>query len=122
MALSKDEQAILDDIELGLRSAGPRLTVRPLAAGTRPGHRHRQLLIAFMVVAAGLALVLAGLISKVIAISIVGFLVMVAATVTAAPNPALLLSRSRRNAIGSVHSPSDSRQQATKLGRDTGDV
>jgi ferric-dicitrate binding protein FerR (iron transport regulator) len=98
MALSKYEQEALDQIELGLRPGG--LTVpaqRPTR--TRSGRSRRRMLAAAAAITVGLAFVLAGLVSKAIVVSVLGFLLIVAATMAVGSSPVSLWSQSKRTKV-----------------------
>jgi uncharacterized membrane protein YecN with MAPEG domain len=83
MALSEHEQRLLDQIEQALYAEDPKF-----AANVRSVRRHtlrrRWIPISVLGVLAGLALVLVGLVAKQVAISVVGFVLIVAACAYAA--------------------------------------
>jgi hypothetical protein len=103
MALSAHEQEMLDQIERGLRHGVAKSTTEPLRAAHEPGRPHRRMLIVVASVAVGLALVLLGLISQTVVISVLGFVVIVAAATTSGANRAQLWSCSPGSAIGRVN-------------------
>jgi hypothetical protein len=92
VALSEYEKDALDQIELGLRTSGLKVPARRLPK-TRA--RRRMLTVA-AAMAVGLALVLAGLISKAIVLSVLGFVLIVAAAMVAGSGPTALWSQSKR--------------------------
>jgi hypothetical protein len=98
MALSEFEKEALEQIELGLRASGVKASARRLTE-PRPGRSRAWILTAGAAIAVGFTLVLAGLISKTIVISIVGFLLIVAATTVAGSSPAARWSPSKRTKI-----------------------
>jgi hypothetical protein len=83
MALSEHEQRLLDQIEQALYAEDPKF-----AANVRSVRRHtlrrRWVPISILGVLAGLALVLVGLVAKQVAVSVVGFVLIVAACAYAA--------------------------------------
>jgi len=81
VALSDEEQRLLDQMEAALAAEDPKLVNAMRGAGVRKVHRRRAALagVGFF---AGLALLVAGM-SSGIGLSILGFVVMVAAAVTA---------------------------------------
>jgi uncharacterized membrane protein HdeD (DUF308 family) len=95
MALSKYEQEALDQIELGLRPGGQTVPGQRLTR-TRP---RRRMLTAVAAIAVGFALVLTGLVSKAIVISVLGFLLIVAGAMVAASSPTALWSQSKQTKI-----------------------
>jgi hypothetical protein len=78
MPLSDHEQRLLDEIEQALYAEDPKFAASVRSARTRSRTRRSAVLCAFGV-AAGLALVLVGLIANVVALSVVGFVLVVAA-------------------------------------------
>jgi len=82
MALSKDEQELLDQMEAALAQEDPRLANALRGTTRRRMHRRRAALagIGFL---AGVAGLLAGMMLRLPAISVVGFVLMLAATVVA---------------------------------------
>jgi hypothetical protein len=82
MPLSDRDQKVLDDIERGLYDSEP-----PLAASLldqRPiSLTRRALAMAISLIAIGVVLVLMGLVVKLTVVSILGFILIVAATVRA---------------------------------------
>jgi hypothetical protein len=112
VALSDRDQATLDQIELGLRGTDSKLTARPAAGRTRLVP-HRMLLLATAGIAVGLTLVLIGLISKMIVISILGFLfIVVAATATTSGSAELRLRWKRVAATRDARPPPERTQPA----------
>jgi hypothetical protein len=81
VALSDEEQRLLDQMEAALAAEDPKLVNAMRGAGVRRVHRRRAALagIGFF---AGLGLLIAGM-STELALSVIGFVVMVAAAVTA---------------------------------------
>ena len=81
MALSDEEQRLLEQMEAALAAEDPKLVNTLRGTGVRRIHRRRAALagVGFFV---GLALLIAG-ISTQIFLSVVGFVIMVAAAVTA---------------------------------------
>jgi len=76
--LSDHEQRLLDEIEQALYAEDPKFAASVRAARTRSRTRRSAVLCGVGVVA-GLALVLVGLITNIIALSVVGFVFVVAA-------------------------------------------
>lgn len=81
MALSNEEQRLLEQMEAALAAEDPKLVNAMRGAGTRRVHRRRAALagVGFFV---GLVLLVIGM-STYIALSVLGFVVMVGASVTA---------------------------------------
>ena len=81
MALSNEEQRLLEQMEAALAAEDPKLVNTMRGAGTRRVHRRRAALagVGFFV---GLVLLVIGM-STYIALSVLGFVVMVGAAVTA---------------------------------------
>ena len=81
MALSDEEQRLLDQMEAALAAEDPKLVNTLRGTGARKVHRRRAAIsgVSFFV---GLTLLVLGM-STTIVLSIVGFVVMVAAAVTA---------------------------------------
>lgn len=81
MALSNEEQRLLDQMEAALAAEDPKLVHALRGAGVRRVHRRRAALagVGFFV---GLALLVLGM-STYLVLSVLGFVVMVAAAVTA---------------------------------------
>ena len=79
MALSREEQQLLDQMEAALSAEDPALGVR-LRSPERKPLRWLKVLCAGVVFLAGLTLLVAGM-STAMALSVVGYLVMVAAAV-----------------------------------------
>jgi hypothetical protein len=78
MPLSDHEQRLLDEIEQALYAEDPKFAASVRSAKRRSRTRRSAVLCAFGV-AAGLALVLVGLVANVVALSVVGFVLVVAA-------------------------------------------
>jgi Protein of unknown function (DUF3040) len=76
--LSDHEQRLLDEIEQALYAEDPKFAASVRAARTRSRTRRSAVLCVFGVVA-GLTLVLVGLIANLVALSVVGFVFVVAA-------------------------------------------
>ena len=79
MALSREEQRLLDEMEAALSAEDPALKVR-LRSPERKPLRWLRPLCAGVVFLAGLTLLVAGM-STAVALSVVGYVVMVAAAV-----------------------------------------
>lgn len=79
MPLSEHEQRLLDEIEQALYAEDPKFasSVRGARARRRPHIRSTALLCALGILA-GLGLVLVGLLATIIALSVVGFVLLVA--------------------------------------------
>ncbi len=84
MALSEHEQKLLAEMEAALAVDDPRL-VSTLNGKARTRQASRVLL-GFMGILLGLAIIFAGLISKFVPVSILGFIVALAAAFTAISN------------------------------------
>ena len=78
MPLSDHEQRLLDEIEQALYAEDPKFAASVRAARTRSRTR-RSALLCGLGVLAGLALVLVGLITNIIALAVVGFVLVVGA-------------------------------------------
>lgn len=78
MPLSDHEQRLLDEIEQALYAEDPKFAASVRAARTRSRTR-RSIGLCVLGVVAGLALVLVGLIAQIIALSVVGFVLVVGA-------------------------------------------
>jgi hypothetical protein len=76
--LSDHEQRLLDEIEQALYAEDPKFAASVRAARTRSRTRSSALLCG-LGIAAGLALVLVGLVTNVIVLSVIGFVLVVAA-------------------------------------------
>jgi hypothetical protein len=74
--LSDHEQRLLDEIEQALYAEDPKFAASVRAARSRSRTR-RSVVLCVLGVLAGLALVLVGLIAQVIALSVVGFVLVV---------------------------------------------
>ncbi len=81
MALSKEEQRLLDQMEAALAAEDPKLVNALRGTGTRRVHRRRAA-VAGVGFFAGLALLVTGMSTNWF-VSVLGFVVMVAAAVTA---------------------------------------
>ena len=77
MPLSEHEQRLLDEIEQALYAEDPKFASAVRSARSRSRHRS-SLLTAVIGIALGLGLVLVGLLATVIALSVVGFVLLVA--------------------------------------------
>lgn len=78
MPLSEHEQKLLDEIEQALYAEDPKFAASVRSARSRSRIRRSVVLCGFGVIA-GLALVLVGLVSQFIALSVVGFVLVVGA-------------------------------------------
>jgi hypothetical protein len=76
--LSDHEQRLLDEIEQALYAEDPKFAASVRSARTRSRTRRSAVLCVFGV-AAGLALVLVGLVTNLIVLSVIGFVLVVAA-------------------------------------------
>ena len=76
MPLSDHEQRLLDEIEQALYAEDPKFAASVRSARTRSRTR-RSALLCVVGVLAGLAMVLVGLITNIIALSVVGFVLVV---------------------------------------------
>jgi hypothetical protein len=76
--LSDHEQRLLDEIEQALYAEDPKFAASVRSARTR-SHTRRSVLLCVVGIAAGLALVLVGLFTNLIALSVVGFVLIVGA-------------------------------------------
>jgi hypothetical protein len=76
--LSDHEQRLLDEIEQALYAEDPKFAASVRSARTRSRTR-RSALLCVLGVIAGLALVLVGLVTNIIALSVVGFVLVVGA-------------------------------------------
>jgi hypothetical protein len=76
--LSDHEQRLLDEIEQALYAEDPKFAATVRSARTRSRTR-RSVLLSVLGVVAGLCLVLVGLVTNVIALSVVGFVLVVGA-------------------------------------------
>jgi hypothetical protein len=76
--LSDHEQRLLDQIEQALYAEDPKFASAVRSARTR-SHARRSAILAIIGVIGGLGLVLVGLITSIIALSVVGFVVVVGA-------------------------------------------
>lgn len=80
MALSEEEQRLLDELEASLAADDPRLANTLGSRGTYKVHRRRASM-AGLLFALGIALLIAGLSTQIWALGLVGFVAMFAATV-----------------------------------------
>lgn len=78
MPLSDHEQKLLDEIEQALYAEDPKFAASVRSARTRSRTR-RSAALCVLGVLAGLALVLVGLVANIVALSVVGFVAVVAA-------------------------------------------
>lgn len=76
MPLSDHEQRLLDEIEQALYAEDPKFAASVRAARTRSRTR-RSAALCVLGVVAGLALVLVGLVANIVALSVVGFVLVV---------------------------------------------
>lgn len=97
MPLSEHEQRLLDQIEQALYAEDPKFASAVRSARTRSRGR-RSLVLGAAGVAAGLALVLVGLVANVIVLSVFGFVLLVASAAYAAQ-----LLRHRMPAVETEH-------------------
>lgn len=111
MPLSDHEQRLLDEIEQALYAEDPKFaaSVRSARAGSRT---RRSAALCVLGVLAGLALVLVGLIATIVALSVVGFVLLVASC-----GYAVQIVRSRR--AGST-TPAATRTSAQRAPRASG--
>lgn len=102
MPLSEHEQRLLDEIEHALYAEDPKFasSVRGARARRRP-HIRSTALLCVLGVLAGLGLVLVGLLATIIALSVVGFVVLVASSAYG------VQAVRRRHHGGAVASPGD---------------
>ena len=80
MPLSEHEQRLLDEIEQALYAEDPKFA-SAVRSARRHSSRRTSLIIALLCVGVGLTLVLVGLLSTVIALSVVGFVMLVGGSV-----------------------------------------
>ena len=112
MPLSDHEQRLLDEIEQALYAEDPKFAASVRSARTRRSRTHRSAALCIVGVLAGLALVLVGLIATIIALSVVGFVLLVASC-----GYAVQIVRGRRN--GSP-APAPTRTGASRAPRASG--
>lgn len=93
MPLSEHEQKLLDEIEQALYAEDPKFAASVRSARTRSRTR-RSVTVCILGVIVGLGLVLVGLVAQVIALSVVGFVLVVGACGYAAQ---VLRGRDRQN-------------------------
>jgi hypothetical protein len=74
--LSEHEQRLLDEIEQALYAEDPKFASAVRSARAR-SHRRTSLLISLLGIGLGLGLVLVGLLATVIALSVIGFVLLV---------------------------------------------
>lgn len=96
MPLSDHEQRLLDEIEQALYAEDPKFAASVRSARTRSRTR-RSAALCVLGVVAGLALVLVGLLTNIIALSVVGFVLVVGAC-----GYAVQVVRGRRGGAGST--------------------
>jgi hypothetical protein len=101
--LSDHEQRLLDEIEQALYAEDPKFATSVRLARTRSRTR-RSAVLCVLGIVAGLALVLVGLIANLIALSVVGFVFVVAAC-----GYAVQVVRGRRSGAASAPNTSSSR-------------
>ena len=77
MPLSEHEQRLLDEIEQALYAEDPKFASAVRSARAR-SHRRTSLLTSLLGIGLGLGLVLVGLLATVIALSVIGFVLLVA--------------------------------------------
>lgn len=82
MPLSEHEQKLLDQMERALYAEDPRFASQ--MKGARGSANRRRIIVGVAVAVVGLALVLAGVTTEIIALGVVGFVVMVAGVAWAA--------------------------------------
>lgn len=78
MPLSEHEQRLLDQIEQALYAEDPKFASAVRSARTR-SHARRAAVLAVVGIVAGLGLVLVGLIASIVAVSVIGFVLVVGA-------------------------------------------
>jgi hypothetical protein len=100
--LSDHEQRLLDQIEQALYAEDPKFAASVRSARTRSRTR-RSALLCVVGVAAGLGLVLVGLIANIVALSVIGFVLVVGAC-----GYAVQLVRGRGGHSTAAPSPADS--------------
>jgi Protein of unknown function (DUF3040) len=86
VALSEHEQSQLDEIERGLFSPDQTVTTAPPSTA-RARLSLRRPILAVGGIAAGMTLVLVGLVGNIVVVSVLGFIVIVGAVATARINP-----------------------------------
>lgn len=96
MPLSDHEQRLLDEIEQALYAEDPKFAASVRSARARSRTR-RSALLCGLGVLAGLALVLVGLVANIIALSVIGFVLVVGAC-----GYAVQLLRGRDNSAGAT--------------------
>ena len=111
MPLSDHEQRLLDEIEQALYAEDPKFAASVRSARTRSRTR-RSAVLCVLGVLAGLALVLVGLIATIVALSVVGFVLLVAAC-----GYAVQIVRGRRNGSSA---PAPNRTGAQRAPRASG--
>ncbi len=107
MALSEHEQRLLDQIEQALYAEDPKFAANVRAVRRRT-LRRRWVPISVLGVLAGLTLVLIGLTTKLIAVSVVGFVLIVASCAYASA----MLSRKASASVDVSNVKPDPRAQA----------
>jgi hypothetical protein len=108
--LSDHEQRLLDEIEQALYADDPKFAASVRAARTRSRTR-RSAVLCLLGVLAGLALVLVGLIATIIALSVIGFVLVVASC-----GYAVQLVRGRGAHNGTASSPTGGGSRAPRQG------
>ena len=79
MPLSEHEQRLLEQMERALYAEDPKFASSLRSAGPRPGNR-RKAAIGVLTLLAGIALLIAGPVTSVVVLGVVGFVVMLAGT------------------------------------------
>lgn len=108
--LSDHEQRLLDEIEQALYAEDPKFAASVRAARTRSRTR-RSAALCVLGVLAGLALVLVGLVANLVALSVVGFVLVVGAC-----GYAVQVLRGRRNNSSTVPAAADTSKAARQSG------
>jgi Protein of unknown function (DUF3040) len=111
--LSDHEQRLLDEIEQALYAEDPKFAASVRSARARSRTRRSAVLCGLGVVA-GLALVLVGLVTNIIALSVVGFVLVVGSCGYAVQ---VVRGRDRNGAAPTSTSPSRSTRQSGLKGR-----
>jgi hypothetical protein len=108
--LSDHEQRLLDEIEQALYAEDPKFAASVRSARTR-SRTHRFAVLCIVGVIAGLAMVLVGLVTNVVALSVIGFALVVGSAGYAVQT---LRGRGRRNATPAA--PSRPQRQSGRSG------
>ena len=111
MALSEHEQRLLDQIEQALYAEDPKFAANVRSVRRRTLGR-RWIPISILGVLAGLAVVLVGLVEKQVAVSVAGFVLIVASCAYAAG----MLNRKAQPAAELGNAKADPRTQARQAG------